>query len=101
MARVYCHVVQSWFFTLPVLDKIKRKLASARTMVHDKLVLCLLRMYTLSCLGGIAPNKAIPGQSTRCTVKCLRSKSNEGCDWCIYVTVVTCADTMTYTLCIQ
>ena len=31
----------------------------------------------------------------------LRSKCNEGCDWCIYLTVVTCTDTMTYTLCIQ
>ena len=30
--------------------------------------------------------------------KMSRSKCNEDCDWCIYVTVVTCADTMTYTL---
>ena len=37
----------------------------------------------------------------RGAVKCLRSEYNEGCDWCIYVTVVTCADTLTYTLCIQ
>ena len=36
-----------------------------------------------------------------CTVKLLRSECNEGCDWCIYVTVVTCADTLTSTLCIQ
>ena len=34
-------------------------------------------------------------------MKCLRSECNEGCDWCIYVTVVTCADTLTSTLCIQ
>ena len=33
--------------------------------------------------------------------QCLRSECNEGCDWCIYVTVVTCADTLTSTLCIQ
>ena len=31
-------------------------------------------------------------------VKFIRNKCNEGCDWCIHVTVVTCADTMTYTL---
>ena len=30
-------------------------------------------------------------------MKCLRSECNEGCDWCIYVTVVTCADTLTST----
>ena len=41
------------------------------------------------------------GQSSRCTVKFLRSECDEGCDWCIYVTVVTCADTLTSTLCIQ
>ena len=45
--------------------------------------------------------KWLPGQSSRCTVKCLRSECDEGCDWCIYVTVVTCADTLTSTLCIQ
>ena len=45
--------------------------------------------------------KWLLGQSSRCTVKCIRSKCNEGCDWCIYVTVVTCADTLTFTLCIQ
>ena len=28
-----------------------------------------------------------------------RSESDEGCDWCIYVTVVTCAGTLTSTLC--
>ena len=33
-------------------------------------------------------------------MKCIRSKCNEACDWCIYVTVVTCADTLTSTLCI-
>ena len=31
----------------------------------------------------------------------ITSKCNEGCDWCIYVTVVTCADTLTSTVCIQ
>ena len=35
------------------------------------------------------------------TVKFIRSKCNEGCDWCIYVTVVTWADTLTSNLCIQ
>ena len=35
------------------------------------------------------------------TVKCIRSKCNGGCIWCIYVTVVTCADTLTSNLCIQ
>ena len=40
-------------------------------------------------------------QSWRCTVKFIRSKCDEGCDWCIHVTVVTCADTLTSTLCIQ
>ena len=35
-------------------------------------------------IGGIA------GQSSRCTVKFIQSECNEGCDWCIYVTVVTC-----------
>ena len=38
---------------------------------------------------------SIPGLSCLNTVKLLRSKCNEGCVWCIYVTVVTCADTMT------
>ena len=28
-------------------------------------------------------------------------KCNEGCDWCLYVTVVTFADTLTSTICIQ
>ena len=45
-------------------------------------------------------NHMISG-SLRCTVKFRRSKCNEGCDWCIYVTVVSCADTMIYTLYIQ
>ena len=45
--------------------------------------------------------KWLPGQSCRCTVKFIRSECNEGCDWCIYVTVVTCVDTLTSTLCIQ
>ena len=45
--------------------------------------------------------KWLPGQSSRCTVKFIRSKCDKGCDWCIYVTVVTCADTLTFTLCIQ
>ena len=45
--------------------------------------------------------KLLPGQSSRYTVKFIRSERNEGCDWCIYVTVVTCADTLTSTLCIQ
>ena len=38
----------------------------------------------------------MPDHSSRCTVTFLRSKCNEGCDSCIYVTVVTCADTMIY-----
>ena len=38
----------------------------------------------------------LPGQSSRCSVKFIRSKCNEGCDRCIYVTVVTCADTYIY-----
>ena len=40
--------------------------------------------------GGIAPKSSsdCQGQSSRCTVKCIRSKCDEGCDWCIYVTVV-------------
>ena len=45
--------------------------------------------------------KGLPGQSSRCSVKFIRSKCDEGCDWCIYVTVVTCADTLTSTLCIH
>ena len=28
----------------------------------------------------------------------IRSKCNEACDWCIYVTVVTCADTMRHAI---
>ena len=35
----------------------------------------------------------------RCTVKFIRSECDKGCDWCIYVTVVTCADSLTSTLC--
>ena len=34
-------------------------------------------------------------------MKFIRSKCNEGCNWCIYLTEVTCADTMTHILCIQ
>ena len=34
-------------------------------------------------------------------MKFIRSECDEGCDWCIYVTVVTCADTLTFTLRIQ
>ena len=34
-------------------------------------------------------------------MKFIRSKCNEDCDWCIYVTVVTCADTLTFILGIQ
>ena len=45
--------------------------------------------------------KWLPGQSSRCTIKFIRSECDDGCDWCIYVTVVTCADTLTSTLCIQ
>ena len=41
------------------------------------------------------------GQSSRCTVKCILSECDDCCDWCIYVTVVTCADTLTFTQCIQ
>ena len=43
----------------------------------------------------------LPGQSWRCSVKLIWSKCNEACDWCIYVTVINCADTITYTLFIQ
>ena len=41
--------------------------------------------------------KWLPGQSSRCSVKFM-SKCNEDCDLCIYVTEVTCADTLTSTL---
>ena len=47
--------------------------------------------------GGIAPNQVI----ARSEFKLIKSECDEGCDWCIYVTVVTCADTLTSTLCIQ
>ena len=43
----------------------------------------------------------LPGQSSMCIIKVLRSKCNESCDWCVYVTVVTFADAMTYIQCIQ
>ena len=46
--------------------------------------------------GGIAPNQVIVRSEFEVHCEC-----NEGCDWCIYVTVVTCADTLTSTLCIQ
>ena len=49
----------------------------------------------------IAENQCLYKSSWRCSVIFIRSKCNEGCDWCIYVTVVTCADTLTSTLCIQ
>ena len=39
--------------------------------------------------GGIAPNHMI----ARSEFKLIRSECNAGCYWCIYVTVVTCADT--------
>ena len=38
----------------------------------------------------------LPGQSSRYTMKFISSKCNEGCEWRIYLTEVTCADTMTY-----
>ena len=46
--------------------------------------------------GGIAPNQVIARSEFEVHREC-----NEGRDWCIYVTVVTCADTLTSTLCIQ
>ena len=51
--------------------------------------------------GDIASNQVIARSEFEVTVKLLRSECDEGCDWCIYVTVVTCADTLTSTLCIQ
>ena len=52
--------------------------------------------------GGIAPNQVIARSEFEVHRQMfLRSECNEGCDWCIYVTVVTCADTLTSTLCIQ
>ena len=41
------------------------------------------------------PNHMIARSDFEVHVKFLRSKCNEGCDWCIYVTVITCADIMT------
>ena len=55
-------------------------------------------MTTNDADGPIAIGGIAPGHSSRCTVKLLRSECNEGCDWCIYVTVVTCADTLTLPL---
>ena len=52
-------------------------------------------------IGGIAPNRVIARSEFEVYREILRSECNEGCDWCIYVTVVTCADTLTSTLCIQ
>ena len=46
-------------------------------------------------IGGNAPNQVI----TR--FKFIRIKCDEGCDWCIYVTMVTCVDALSFTLCIQ
>ena len=51
--------------------------------------------------GGIALNQVIVRSEFEVHLKLLRSECNEGCDWCIYVTAVTCADTLTSTLCIQ
>ena len=49
--------------------------------------------------GGTTSNHVTARSEFECTV--MRSKCNEGCDWFIYVTAVTCADTTTFTLCIQ
>ena len=51
--------------------------------------------------GGIAPNQVIARSEFEVHRQFIWSKCDEGCDWCIYVTVVTCADTLISTLCIQ
>ena len=60
-----------------------------------------LSHYMSGPIGGIAPNQVIARSEFEVHRKILRSECNEGCDWCIYVRVVTCADTLTSTLCIQ
>ena len=55
------------------------------------------RVHVLYLCGDTAPNQVI----ARSELEFIRSECDEGCDWCIYVTVVTCADTLTFTLCIQ
>ena len=42
-------------------------------------------------LGGIASNHVIARSEFE--VQIIWSKNNAGCDWCIYVTMVTCVDT--------
>ena len=45
------------------------------------------RMHLYYCINSLKVAlhqiKRLPGQSSRCTVKCIRSECNEGCDWCI------------------
>ena len=70
--------------------------------VTDSLRNCLAQQTTHTHpAGGIAPNEVITRSEFEVHLKLLRSECNEGCDWCIYVTVVTCAVTLTSTLGIQ
>ena len=56
----------------------------------------------ISLQGGIAPNQVIARSEFEVHRQIyIQSECDEGCDWCIYVTVVICADTLTSTQCIQ
>ena len=50
---------------------------------------------------GTTPNHIITRSEMEVHHQIIRNRCNEGCDWYIYVTMVTCADSMIYTLCIQ
>ena len=82
----------------------KRQRIKAEIQRNDSDKWCALlpiRVNERTLLVTLHQIKRLPVQSSRCTVKFIRSECNEGCDRCIYVTVVTCADTLTSTLCIQ
>ena len=80
----------------------KELFTEIRDRYCDYIPVCTARWngsYTPFAIGGITPNEVIVRSEFE--VKCIRSECNKGCDWCIYVTVVTCADTLTSYLSIQ
>ena len=91
--KIYTYVLKKSYFVFPItkgsvnsLMKLAGFSTSNKVMNHCS-------------IGGIAPNQVIARSEFE--VKFIRSESDEGCDWYLYVTVVTCADTLTSTLCIQ
>ena len=80
---------------------IRRPIAPWANALTTQLHLAPLYGQRQNLMVALHQIKWLSGQNLWCTVKVIWSKCDEGCDWCIYVTVVTCADTLTFTLCSQ